>query len=105
MFQNFLIKLPLAIRIHVQIGNIFSNLGATRNSMSGRDMENINQNINSSPARTTRISPRRAQGRTSPMTIVHPENEYMKRSSKKNNTNDVSEDESHNETKVSSTPS
>ena len=86
------------------MGMLFSqkkiSSGATRKSFVEVDGETRGDDNKLSPTRTTRISPRRAQGRISPMQTTDLRNRRGKHLREKIESTNVSEDESHNEANV-----
>ena len=74
--------------------------GAARKKLSEDENNSIGIDANISPTRKTRMSPRRAQGGNSPISINCCETRRKRPSGENAESNNVSEDEKHNETKV-----
>ena len=75
-------------------------IGNTRKKFSDNDIEHRDNNTQISPTRTTRISPRRAQGRISPLSTPDIRSRRNKLSCGNIESNILSEDESHHEAEV-----
>ena len=74
--------------------------GAARKKLSAEENDSLGNDDTISPTRKTRMSPRRAQGGTSPISINFCETRRNRRSGEIDESNNASEDETHNETKV-----